>query len=102
MSLQLDGPGRHELRLILNAVFDRDSLTMALAEAPKSRDLEDLVTRSSFDNELFQLIRRAEREGWLDELIELVKQNTSDPAQLDRVLKLMERASDLPASPGFR
>ncbi|HTM49505.1 MAG TPA: effector-associated domain EAD1-containing protein [Bryobacteraceae bacterium] len=106
MNLALDGPDRRELRLILNSLYNRNSMTMALAEAANSRNLEDLVKSGNFDFELMQLIQCAEQQGWLEELIELAKERTGDPAQMVRIQNLVERArarcADIPMNPRFR
>ncbi len=77
--MKLTGPEREELREILLEIFDRDGLTRALGEANHARDFEHLVPPGPFENQVFKLIRRAEREGWLDELPPLLEKHRRDP-----------------------
>ena len=70
--LVLNGPDRRELRLILSGAFNREELEIALSEDSPSRVYEEFVRPSDFSHELFQLIAKAERQGWLDDLVELI------------------------------
>lgn len=85
MSYRLEGAERRELREILQSAFDRQSLARALAESTPSRDFEDIVSKGPFSDELFQMIDRAEREGWLDQLERLLLETV--PARTDLIAR---------------
>ena len=63
---KLTGAERKALRKAVLAAFDYEGLKQALAEAPNSRDLGDLVSpEASFDDRTAQLITRSIKEGWV-------------------------------------
>lgn len=71
--IRLTGPQRRELREILLDAFDRDGLTRALAEATPSWEFEDLARPGAFAHQVFEVIGRAQRKGWLPQLVGLLR-----------------------------
>ncbi len=91
--MRLTGPERRKLRRILNDAFDRDDLTSALALGQPSRDFESLVSEGSFSNQLFKLIKEAEKNGWLDEFPALLEKEREGRGDLiTQARAIVERA----------
>ncbi len=94
--LVLDGPDRREVRLILGSAFNREELEIALRENASARVYEELVQPSDFSHEVFQLIAKAERQGWLDDLVELIPEQRQDlRIRADTILKRAEKRAML-------
>jgi hypothetical protein len=67
-----EGP-RKTLRKAIVSDIDRGSLRQILAEATPSRDFDALVTADTdYDKQVSQLIRRANNEGWIGDLVNAV------------------------------
>lgn len=62
---------------VLMGAYKYDSLKRVIREA-LDKNLEHLVKSSSFDDVVFELIERAEREGWILELIDAVYAGNPD------------------------
>lgn len=77
MNMLLLGPERKRLREILLETFDRPGLVRALAESNPSREFEHLVSPRAFADQVFELIDRAEQEGWLDALEAMLQRERS-------------------------
>ena len=67
-----EGP-RKTLRKEIVSEIDRGSLRQILAEGTPSRDFDALVTADAdYDKQVSQLIRRANNEGWIGDLVDAV------------------------------
>ena len=67
-----DGP-RATLRKAIVSDIDRDSLKQFLGEGTPSRDFDALVTAdAAYDKQISELIRRANNEGWIGDLVDAV------------------------------
>ena len=67
-----EGP-RKTLRKAIVSVIPRGSLRQILAEATPSWDFDALVTADAdYDKQVSQLIRRANNEGWIGDLVDAV------------------------------
>ena len=100
---------RQVLREAILKAYDPETLRMTLAEAAHSRDLDTYVSRAaSHRDQVFQLIDTADREGWLDELIEtLLKGRARNRAFTEAVQPIKDRLKaghmlDDPAGPASR
>jgi DNA/RNA endonuclease G (NUC1) len=92
MSHRLDGKDRKELREILMEAFDHKGLERAL-DGSLSRKLGDLVSDSPFRDQVFEMIGVAEREGWLDGIVQVLVDEV--PARVDLIgaaRAIMDRA----------
>ncbi len=83
MSFRLTGPARRELREILLKAFSRGELKSALAHSEPARNFEALVPNVSLRQQVFELIATAEREGWLDQITEILE--TERPQRQDLI-----------------
>jgi hypothetical protein len=90
----LTGAERKAFRKAVLAAFDYEGLKQALAEAPNSRDLGDLVSpEASFDDRTAQLITRSIKEGWVQELLQtLLEARRQKKEFVDAVGPIAERA----------
>ena len=86
MSLRLLGSERRQLREVLLATFDRAGLVKALGEASPARDFDHLVGSGAFDGQVFELIRRAEKEGWLEDLEALLQHQPQSAGEVTAIL----------------
>jgi hypothetical protein len=79
--MNLDGTDLKRLRDAFVASYDADSLSELLAFRLNSR-LDSLVAvNANFETVVFRLLGRAEREGWLRELIEKAAEDRSGNAK---------------------
>ena len=77
---QAKGPQLRVIREGLRETYRRRSLAMLLMDE-FDRDYDALVERGSFDEELFELVLTAKREGWLNEFVKAtVKAYPNAPA----------------------
>lgn len=60
---------RKILREAIVQAFDHESLRRTLAEGSPARHFDTLVSSSAFDEQVSQLIDRADKEGWLGGLL---------------------------------
>ncbi len=66
---ELNGPQKRVLREALLAAFNPASLDMLLVENDKP-SLAVLVAPSAFEQQVFELIKRTQSEGWTDRVVE--------------------------------
>jgi hypothetical protein len=78
------------LRRAILAAFKPESLTQLLAES-LNRKFTDLVPNAAFDTQVFQLIDRADDEGWLGDLVDaMLKAREGNPSFVATVRPLAD------------
>ena len=96
----LTGAERKAFRKAVLAAFDYEGLKQALAEAPNSRDLGDLVSpEASFDDRTAQLITRSIKEGWVQELLQTLLEARRQTRAIKGYLSRDEARDIVPPSP---
>jgi tetratricopeptide (TPR) repeat protein len=95
-----EGP-RKTLRKAIVSDIDRGSLRQILAEATPSRDFDALVTADTdYDKQVSQLIRRANNEGWIGDLVNAVlearKGKASFVAAVQPIAEQIKKDGELP------
>jgi hypothetical protein len=61
---------RESLRKAILDAFDRDQLRMTMAEGNPSRNFDDVVKPGKFAYQVFDLLDKADKEGWLSSLLD--------------------------------
>lgn len=94
-ALRLDGSQKRKLRDALTDAFSRRELRMLLAEA-LDRNWEKLTDESSFDTQVFDVIDKADRQGWVTDLIIAARTEYPDNTSLRAFAQQLSLAPSVP------
>lgn len=71
---EMSGVQRKLLRQAISSAFTRQALNKLLQEDIGKSPLQNLVAAGAFDDELFELIKLSQMDGWTDALIEAAQE----------------------------
>jgi hypothetical protein len=89
----LSGPQRAMLREALLLAFDRDPLDQMLQDHDRNKRLQVLVTDSNLRDQVFELVKLTQDQGWTDNLVAWAQQARPDHARISNLtsdLRLLE------------
>lgn len=86
--MKLGGVARGLLCNLLGEVYDKSGLTAALDGLSPSRDYAKLCKPGIFPEEVLEIVKAANGQGWVGALCDLIRERTDRPDLLDRLREL--------------